>query len=105
MRFVGICASLVVLATAAVSADLKIKILDPQSAVVAGARVELLDDERASVFAVGSSSPEGIVQFQVPDSHSYRVRVLAPGFATVTEQAKESGRELTIQLRPAPANE
>ena len=105
MRFVGICVALIVLATAAVCADLKIKIVDPQSAVVSGARVELLDEERASVLAVGSSSPEGIVQFQVTESRSYRVRVLATGFATITELAKDFGKELTIQLRPAPANE
>ena len=37
MRFIGICFSLVVLSSVCLCADLKIKIIDPQSAVVAGA--------------------------------------------------------------------
>ena len=104
MRFFGICVWLV-LTTAALAADLKIKIIDPQSAVVSGARIELLDANAKSVLAVTTSSAEGVAQFRVPQSLSYAVRVFAPGFAPTTAATKDIAKELTIQLRPAPANE
>ena len=103
MRFFGICVWLV-LTTAALAADLKIKIIDPQSAVVSGARIELLDANAKSVLAVTTSSAEGVAQFRVPQSLSYAVRVFAPGFAPTTAATKDIAKELTIQLRPAPAN-
>jgi vitamin B12 transporter len=105
MQFISVCVSLIVLITAGFSADLRIKIIDPQSAVVSGARVELLDRNAGSVVAVSSSSAEGIAQFRVPESGGYGVRVLAAGFAESTSDVFDLNQELTIQLRPATANE
>jgi vitamin B12 transporter len=89
------------LASASAS-DLKIKILDPQSAAVAGSQVSLFPENSSIPFGVQTSSGEGLVLFPgVPDGH-YQVRVLAPGFAPEKE-ALSIPRDsmLTVQLRVA----
>ena len=63
------------------SAEIKIKVVDPQDAAVAGAQVQLLKLDKAVLAAVQSTSAEGLVTFREAASSSYRVQVLAPGFA------------------------
>ncbi len=66
---------------AAQAADLKIKVLDPRSAVVAGAQVALYPAEGSQVLGLQNSSAEGTAVFTGLEAGAYRVEVLAPGFA------------------------
>ena len=88
-------------------AEIKIKVVDPEDAVVAGAQVQLLKPGKSVPPAVQSTSPEGIVTFREPSSSSYRVQVLAPGFAaeTVTVDLSPTAEAITIKLRLATAAE
>jgi outer membrane cobalamin receptor len=88
-------------------AEIKIKVVDPENAVVAGAQVQLLKPGKSVPAAVQSTSPEGIVIFREPSSSSYRVQVLAPGFAaeTVTLDLSPTAGTTTIKLRLATAAE
>ncbi len=98
-----------VLFTAASAADLKVKVVDPQSAAVAGAQVSLVREHDGKVLATQSTSAEGAAMFRVPDAGPYQIQVLAPGFAAesfAAETAKLSSQgELTVKLRLATASE
>jgi vitamin B12 transporter len=87
------------------SAEIKIKVVDPQDAVVAGAEVQLL--KLGKPVAVQSTSAEGLVIFREAASGSYRVQVLAPGFAAemVTVDLPPTSEVVTIKLRVATAAE
>jgi len=101
------CLSLLVSLLAA-AAELKVKVLDPQSAVVAGAQVSLLRAGESIVLAVETTSAEGTATFHLQTSGSCRLQVLAPGFAaeTVDVPAEERARsEITVNLRLATASE
>ncbi len=105
MRFFRVLVSLVVLLAAASAAELKIKVVDPQSAAVAGARVELLRKGSTIPAAVQTTSAEGIVVFRDLASTSYSVLVLAPGFAAQANDVSSSQAGVTVQLRLAAAAE
>jgi outer membrane cobalamin receptor len=101
MRLLRILTGFIVLVAAASATELKIKVVDPQSGAVAGARVELFVKGTNTPAALEITSPEGIATFRLARSTSYWLRVLTPGFA---EQAAEvSSSDLTVQLRIAPA--
>jgi vitamin B12 transporter len=111
----------------ALAADLKIKVVDPQSAVVSGAQISLLCGDR-NIVATGTTSAEGIAMVSTsaipasrkigetrgtPDSKdtgtpkqddSCRVRVRAAGFAEdlVTLPTEP---EITIVLHLATASQ
>ncbi len=72
---------LLVVPLAAQAADLKVKVVDPRSAVVAGAQVALYPDASSKALGLESSSAEGTVSFAGLEPGEYRVEVLAPGFA------------------------
>jgi vitamin B12 transporter len=96
------------LSAAASAADLKVKVLevrviDPQSAAVAGAQVSLLRGE-SRVVATQSTSAEGTAIFHLQDAESFRLQVLAPGFAAETIEVS-SQAELTVRLHLATASE
>jgi vitamin B12 transporter len=67
--------------TAAFAVDLKIKVVDPQSAVVPGAQVSLQEKDRTVPLAVNTTSAEGVVVFTGLAEGQYAIHVLAPGFA------------------------
>src|ERR1035441_3850500 len=84
----ALCASflLLVLLAAASAADLKVKVIDPQSAAVAGAQVSLYSQGTETTLKVASTSAEGIATFgdvksAALSSGDYWIQVLAPGFA------------------------
>ncbi len=87
------------------SAEIKIKVVDPQDAVVAGAEVRLLATGRSLPAAVQSTSAEGLAVFREATRGSYHVQVLAPGFAAQTVDLSPSAESITIKLRIAPAAE
>ena len=89
---------------AASAADLKVKVIDPQSAAVAGAQVLLLED-RNSPPAVELTSSEGLAAFRRIGNAPHQFRVLAAGFAVETTALSATADSVTIQLRLAPATE
>jgi len=87
------------------SAEIKLRVVDPQDAAIAGAEVQLL--KLGKLVAVESTSGEGLVIFRETASSSYRVNVLAPGFAaeTVDLSPNATAEVVTIKLRLATAAE
>ena len=90
------------LVASAGAADITVKVLDPQSAAVAGARVELRSGDK--VIATQSTSAEGLAILHPTAAGSYEIRILAPGFAPES-RAIESQSELTITLHLSTASE
>ncbi|MGO9086077.1 MAG: TonB-dependent receptor domain-containing protein [Terriglobales bacterium] len=105
MRVVSAVFLALVFSLAAGAADLKIKVVDPQSAAVAGAQASLLRAHESKVLATQTSSAEGIVIFHTPAAGQYQVEVLAPGFAVETSEVPAGADTLTVTLRLAPASE
>jgi vitamin B12 transporter len=97
---------------AASAADLKVKVVDPQSVAVAGAQVSLSSRCTDTPEEVVTSSSEGVATFgglRVTHSPSpacpLHLQVLAPGFAPQTEDIPAHSDVVTIQLRLAAASE
>ncbi len=66
------------------AADLKITVSDPQSALVAGARVSVYPLGRSAPVAAATTLGDGVAEFRDLAAGHYRVEVLAPGFAPHT---------------------
>jgi vitamin B12 transporter len=82
---------------------LTIKVIDPQSAIVAGAQIMLLPAGSTSPLHVSTTSATGLVSFDEISKGNYRLQVLAPGFAPETEDVVAPHPEiLTIQVKVAP---
>ena len=105
MRFHRIIVSIVVLVAAASAAEIKVKVLDPQSAVVSGSQVELFAQNGKTAVAIANTSAEGVVVFHPSGSGPYRLQVLAPGFAAQTLDVVSSAETITVNLKLAPAAE
>ena len=108
MRVVGFVILLVSFSScvseAAFAADLKVKVVDPQSVAVGGARVSLIGGSDGRILSSQISSAEGIATFRTPGGGSYQVQVLAPGFAAATVEASGQA-EISVNLRLATASE
>jgi vitamin B12 transporter len=100
---VGFCL-VVVLSAAASAADLQVKVVDPQSAAVAGAQVSLLRENDGKVLATQSTSAEGLATLPTRGAGTYQIQVLAPGFAADTIDVS-SQTEIIVTLRLATASE
>ncbi len=105
MRFFGIFVSVLVLLAASSAAELKIKVVDPQSAAVAGAQVELFRTDSSTPAALQTTSADGLAVFRGADAASYRARILAAGFAELNLNVSSSSEAITVGLRLAPATE
>ncbi|HUD67746.1 MAG TPA: TonB-dependent receptor [Candidatus Sulfotelmatobacter sp.] len=88
---------------AASAADLKVKVVDPQAAAVAGAEVSLVG-AGGKVLVTQTTSAEGIAVLNRRGESPYQITVLAPGFAVETVDIS-SQAEVTVQLRLATASE
>jgi len=88
---------------AASAADLKVKVVDPQAAALAGAEVSLLG-AGGKVLVMESTSAEGIVILSRRGEGPYQIKVLAPGFAVETVEVT-SQAEVTVNLHLATAAE
>ena len=87
------------------AADLKIKVVDPQSAAVAGAQVSLLRPATKAEFWLRKLPPPKAWQsFRAPAAEPISIQVLAPGFAVETVDVS-SQTEITVSLRLATASE
>jgi vitamin B12 transporter len=104
-KFLLLVLTLAVCLTTIASAEIKIKVVDPQGAVVAGAQVQLLKLGEPALAALQSTSAEGLVIFRETPSSSYRVLVLAPGFAVEKIDLSPTSESITIKLRVATAAE
>jgi vitamin B12 transporter len=82
------------------AAELKVRVTDPQSAVVVAARVALFTSDGKTV-AVAASSAEGIATFPNIADGRYSLQVLAPGFRAAEITATVPGETLTVQLQVA----
>ena len=105
MRFFRILTCVICLLAAASAAEIKIKVVDPQSAVVAGAQVVLIPQRSTIPAAVAATSAEGLVVFRDVAAGSYRVQVLAKGFAAATTNLSSDADITTVKLRLAAAAE
>jgi outer membrane cobalamin receptor len=104
MRCVRILASILFLLATASASSIKIKVVDPQSAAVASAQVELTQVGANRAPDIVQTNAEGEAVFPNVSAERYQVRVLARGFAPETTEV--SGRaETTVQLRLATAAE
>jgi outer membrane cobalamin receptor len=104
MRAFRCAVAVLTLAAAASAAEIKVRVIDPQSAAVVGAQVWLLE-ETGSHPVVELTSPEGLAIFRGVGTGPHQFRVLAPGFAVETAALPATGDFITIQLRLAPASE
>jgi outer membrane cobalamin receptor len=84
------------------NADVKVKVVDPRGAAVAGAQVSLLGGGR--VLKTQTTGGEGIASFGAAFGQRYEVQVLAPGFAAETVEIG-SAADITVTLRLATAAE
>src|ERR1700675_1647633 len=109
MRFYRVFASvfflLAICLGSSASAEIKIRVVDPQDAAVAGAQVLLLAPGRSAPAFVQTTSAEGLAFFRDAAPHSYRIQVLAPGFAAETVDIPSNAEATTIKLRLATAAE
>jgi len=104
MRFFLVCLSLAVLLAAASADEIRIKVIDPQSAAVSGAQVQLIPAKGAPK-AVNATSAEGLVTFHNACANRCRVTVLAAGFAAQTIDVSPSAEPIIVRLAIAPASE
>src|ERR1700746_1338995 len=87
------------LPAAALAADLTVKVVDPQSAAVAGAQVSLLCGvDNKTVIATQTTSAEGTATLPTKRNEPCQIRVLAPGFA---EDFRSGSNRTATQDRPA----
>lgn len=103
----ALCASffLFVALTAAFSADLKVKVIDPQSAAVGGAQVSLLQPSGTAILGTQTTSAEGLALLHVSAPGPYRLRILAPGFAEELTNAPSQADVITVRLHLATTSE
>ncbi len=104
MRVASAVSLVLLFSVAAAAADLKIKVVDPQSAAVAGAQVSLV---RATekIPATQMTSAEGMAVLHVSGTGPYRVKILAPGFAAETVEVPSQAETFTVTLHLATAAE
>jgi vitamin B12 transporter len=96
---------LLVTLVAASAADLKVKVVDPQSAAVAGAQVSLLEKGSDAALKIAATSAAGVATLGELPSGAYSIQVLAPGFAPETVDVASQGDVVTVRLHLATASE
>src|SRR6202051_2335254 len=94
-------------AVSAASAEIRIKVIDPQGSAVAGAQVRLLANDKSLPMLIQNTSAEGLAVFRDAGSksNSYSGRGLTAGFAVETADVAKNGEVLTWNLRLATAAE
>jgi len=86
--------------------EVRIKVVDPQSAAIAGAQVTLLPAGSSAPLRAVNTAADGMVTFADLPAGAYRVQVLAPGFASRSLEFTAPHLELIlVQLHLAAATE
>jgi outer membrane cobalamin receptor len=99
-RLVVCCSFLFLLSISTFGLDLKVRVVDPSSAAVSGARVAVYAGNSSQPLALGTSDAQGIARLRNLNGRALRIEVLAPGFAPLTVAAADSG-EVTARLKLA----
>jgi vitamin B12 transporter len=92
------------LSISALASDLTVRVLDPRSAAVPGAQVELFASGSDRAAAISTTTGQGAVHFREVPTGDLRVHVLAPGFAEQSRAVVNEG-DVTITLILAVATE
>jgi len=104
MRFYIRLSVVLFLSFSALASDLTVKVVDPQSAAVSGAQVEIFLGNSSRPAAVQTTSAQGTVLFRALPSQELRIHILAAGFAE-TWSASNTSDSVTIPLKLAVASE
>jgi hypothetical protein len=99
LSFLFLCVSL------ASAGELRIKVIDPGWAAVAGAQVSLFHAGARAPLQVRTSSGEGIATFTIDSLQPLEVQILAPGFAAVRTNVESVATMATVQLQIARGSE
>src|SRR6266498_493139 len=100
--------SIISLPTLALASELTVKVVDPSSATVSGAQVEIFAADSLRPVAIEITSAQGIAHFSRVPGGALRVRVLAPGFAEQWRQLADANHEnpsVAVALKLAVATE
>jgi vitamin B12 transporter len=103
LRTPRVVVSIVLFLATASAAELKVKVLDPQLAAVAGAEVILLQQDRSVDVEV--TSAQGIALLRGALNGESRIRILAPGFASQEIPVPARQSEFTVNLHLATTTE
>jgi vitamin B12 transporter len=98
-RFFAVIFLSTFLSTAALASDLTVKVVDPQSAAVPEAQVELFAQDSTRPAAVQTTSAQGTAHFRDVPVGELRVRVLAPGFAEQWAPVSGQAADVTVPLQ------
>jgi vitamin B12 transporter len=97
------------LSLSALASEFTIRVVDPRSAAVPGAQVEIFSEKSSKAFAAQTTSGQGTAQFRDVTPAISRVHVLAPGFAEQWQRIEanpaNAGAEITVVLHLAVATE
>src|SRR5205809_522489 len=107
MRFCLRLIAILAVCLPALGSELTIKVVDPASAVVADAQVEILTVQSNQLLALSRTSPQGTTRFRDLPSGNLRLHILAAGFAEQWQDVSAGTRtdEITISLQVAVAQE
>ncbi len=97
--------AVILLSTSAFASELTVRVVDPQSASVPAAQVELFVQNSTRPAAVQTTSAQGNAHFRDVPSGDLRVHVLAPGFAEQWTPVSDAAAEVTIPLQLAVQTE
>ena len=97
--------AVILLSLSALASELTVRVVDPQSAAVPGAQVELFPQDSTRPAAVQTTSAQGIAHCRDTPSGEVRVHVLAPGFAEQWTSVSGPTTEVTVSLRLAVQTE
>jgi vitamin B12 transporter len=99
--------AVILLSISALASELTVRVVDPESAAVSGAQVEIFSENSTRSLGVQITSAQGVAQFRDVAAPSVRIHVLAPGFAEQwsTVSAAEASNGITIDLHLAVASE
>jgi vitamin B12 transporter len=90
--------AVVFLSLSALASELTVKVVDPNSAVVSGAQVEVFAPGSSYAVAIQITSAQGMAQFSSVPPGPLRVHVLAPGFAEQWQQISDTSVTVTLGL-------
>jgi vitamin B12 transporter len=92
--------------SAALAADLRVKVVDPHSAAVAGAQVSIYRQGGSVPVQVRNTSGDGEAVFRWDSATGLRAQVLAPGFAAAwADVDPSSSSPVLVKLQVAAASE
>jgi vitamin B12 transporter len=98
MRYLRTAVAFFIFVSGLWAADLNVKVLDSQSAVIRGARVTIYQSGSKTPAGLQSTSAEGMAIFANLAGGKYEVQVLAPGFAPETISTEVPGEALSVKL-------